>query len=267
MLFRYLLRLVFCLVSSISASQVPAATVPSLTPEQWKSDVHYLYEQMAKKHKDLYHLTPKSTFDVGVAALESSIPNLTADQIEVEIAKLVAMVGDGHTVFELTVPFGMHGVQGRSFFPIDLYLFSDGLFVRSADPRYANIVGGRVVRIGPYTADDAIHAALALVSRDNDIDAMSRVPRIFTVPELMKGLGLSSSTDEARFAIDQNGHTSTVTIKAHPYESKQGWVDAAPGGRPPASLAESSGRHLLVRVFALCSDAVRAIQRSYEQAR
>jgi hypothetical protein len=135
-----------------------------------------------KKHKNLYHLTSKSTFDAALATLDSRIPNLTAEQIEVEIAKLVAMVGDGHTVFELTVPFGMHGVRGRNFFPIDLYLFSDGLFVRAADPHYATIVGGRVVRIGPYAADDALHSALPLVSRDNDMDAMSRVPRIFTYP-------------------------------------------------------------------------------------
>jgi hypothetical protein len=225
-------RLVLCLVYSISATQIPAATVPSLTPEQWKSDVHYLYEQMAKKHKNLYHLTPKSAFDAAVAALDSRISNLTAEQIEVEIAKFVAMVGDGHTVFELTVPFGMHGVQGRDAFPIDLYFFSDGLFIRSADPHYAAIVGGKVVRIGSYTADDAIHAALALVSRDNDMDAISRMPRIFTVPELVKGLGLSSSREEVQFTIDKNGQTSTVTVRAQPYEGKEGWVDAASGANP-----------------------------------
>jgi hypothetical protein len=232
MSFRSLPHLVLCLVYSISATQVLAATVPSLTPEQWKSDVHYLYEQMAKKHKNLYHLTPKSTFDAAVAALDSRISNLTAEQIEVEIAKFVAMVGDGHTAFELTVPFGMHGVQGRDAFPIDLYFFSDGLFVRSADPHYAAIVGGKVVRIGSYTADDAIHAALALVSRDNDMDAISRMPRIFTVPELVKGLGLSSSREEVQFTIDKNGQTSTVTVRAQPYEGKEGWVDAASGANP-----------------------------------
>ena len=228
-MFPPLLCLAFCLVCGIFATQVRVVTDPSLTPEQWKSDVRYLYEQMAKNHKDLFHSTPKNTFDAAVAALENQIPSLTAEEIEVEIAKLVAMVGDGHTVFELAVPFGMHGTQGRSSFPIELYLFSDGLFVRSADPHYAAIVGGRVVRIGPYTADDAIHKALPLVSRDNDMDAMSRVPRIFTVPELMKGLGFSSSTDEAPFTIDKNGHTSIVTIKAQPYEGKKVWVDAAPG--------------------------------------
>jgi hypothetical protein len=227
MMFGPLLNVAFCLVCGIS--QMSTATDSPLTPEQWKSDVHYLYEQMAKNHKNLFHSTPKSSFDVAVTALENRIPNLTAEQIEVEIAKLVAMVGDGHTVFELTVPFGMHGVQGRSFFPIDMYLFSDGLFVRSADPHYAAIVGGRVVRIGPYTADDAIHMALPLVSRDNDMDAMGRVTRIFTIPELMKGLGFSSTVEEAQFTIEKDGRTSTINIKAAPYQGKEGWVDAAPG--------------------------------------
>jgi Tetratricopeptide repeat len=58
---------------------------------------------------------------------------------------------------------------------------------------------------------------------------MSRASRIFTVPELMKGLGLSSSTDEAQFTIDKNGHTSTVIIRAEPYQGSTGWVNAAPG--------------------------------------
>ena len=229
MLFGLLVRLAFCLVCSIFVSRVHSAGVPSLTPQQWKSDVRYLYEQMARNHKNLYHSTPKSAFDAAVTALQDRIPNLTAEQIEVEIAKLVAMVGDGHTVFELTVPFGMHGVQGRSFFPIELYLFSDGLFVRSADPRYAAVVGGRVVRIGSYMADEAIQIALPIVSRDNDMDAMSRVPRIFTIPELMKGLGFSPSTEEAQFTVEKNGRTSTIILKAKPYQGKEGWVDAAPG--------------------------------------
>lgn len=88
-------------------AQVYAASTSDLTADQWRSDLRYLYKQMAEKHKDLYHSTPKATFDAAVASLDKKIPELTTEQIEVELARLVAMVGDGHTVFDLTVPFGI----------------------------------------------------------------------------------------------------------------------------------------------------------------
>ena len=228
-----LLRLgVVVLLGSVFANPVQPATVPALSPEQWRGDVRYLYEQMAKKHKNLYHSTSKAAFDAAVATLENRIPDLTGEQIEVEIAKLVAMAGDGHTAFELTIPFGMHGTQGRSFFPIELYHFSDGWFVRSVDSEYGGVVGGRVVKIGPYETDQAIQMALPLVSRDNDMDAMSRVPRIFIIPELMKGLGLAGSLEEAQFTIEKDGRTTTAKVRAKPYEGRQSWVDASTGHKP-----------------------------------
>jgi hypothetical protein len=239
-LFKQLLYLTACLICGAFLNQMPAANAPPLTPDQWRSDVRYLYEQMARKHKNLYHATPRGVFDDAVARLEDRIPALTAEQIEVEIAKLVALAGDGHTVFDLTVPFGVHGMQERLFFPIELYVFSDGLFVRSADPQYASVVGGKVVRIGGYSADDAIRAALPLVSRDNDMDAMARVCRILIAPDLVKGLGLSPTNGEVRFTIEKDGHTSTITIQARPHQGKEGWVDAAPAGdRRPLWLSHS----------------------------
>ena len=212
--------------------QAIAGSAPVLTADQWRSDLRFVYEQMQKKHKNLFHLMPKTTFDAAVASLDRRIPDLTTEQIEVELAKLVALVGDGHTAFELTVPFGMHGVQGRLSFPVDLYLFSDGLFLRSADQRYAAVVGGKVIKIGPYEVDKAIELALPLVSRDNDMDAKGRVPRIFTRPELMKGLGLSASLEEVQFTIEKDGKASSITVRAVPYEGKQRWIDAAPAVRP-----------------------------------
>ena len=225
---KFVFRVAFCLVIFGYAIDLGAATVSSLTSEQWKSDVTFLYDQMAKKHKDLYHSTSKPEFDAVFAALEAKIPTLSAEQIEVEIAKLVAKVGDGHTAMDLTAPFGMFGLQGRLAFPVELYFFSDGLFVRSADPEYSSIVGGRVLRIGPRTVEEATKAALELVSRDNEMDATGRVHRIFMIPELMLGLGLSTSADEAQFTIEKDGRQSVVTIRAKLYQGKNGWVDAAP---------------------------------------
>ena len=66
----------------------------------------------------------------------------------VELMRIVAMVGDGHTALapEFDERIGFHR------FPIQLYDFYDGLFIISADSAHANLFGAKVITIGPSSS-------------------------------------------------------------------------------------------------------------------
>ena len=123
---------------AISAQTPP----PKLTAAQWQADVRFLGDELPRRHKNAYHRMKREDFEAAVNKLYSGVPNMTHDEIIVGLLKLVAMVNDGHTNM-VPRPFFQSGV-----YPIRLYLFSDGLYVQKAAPAYADMLGGRVVRIG-----------------------------------------------------------------------------------------------------------------------
>ena len=95
-------------------------------------------------HPSPFHAISEQAFEKAAADVGAALPNYTRDRAVLEFARLVALIGDGHTTMGY---FGFSG-SGPLFraFPIRLYSFKDGWFVRSASPEYASILGGRVCR-------------------------------------------------------------------------------------------------------------------------
>jgi hypothetical protein len=111
-------------------------------------------------------VTP-TRFDSAVADLHRRIPSLERHRIIVEMARIAALVGDGHTNIAPT----RDPKIGFRTLPIQLYFFKDGLFVRAANPAHAQLVGARIVRIGAATPEAAYRRVRELVGRDNDMGA------------------------------------------------------------------------------------------------
>jgi hypothetical protein len=95
----------------------------------WRDDLTYMAREMARRHKNLYHTVSRARFDSAITALSRRVPWLERHQIIVEMARIVALVGDGHTNIAPTrdPKIGFHTL------PIQLYFFKDALFVRAAE--------------------------------------------------------------------------------------------------------------------------------------
>jgi tetratricopeptide (TPR) repeat protein len=142
-----------------------AARLSPAEVEKWRQDLRYLAEEMPRRHRDLFHAMTREQFEAAVKRLDEKIPTLARYQLIVELQRLVAMVGDGHTSIQ-GIPFDSK-IDFHSY-PLTLYLYKDGLFVQSADAKYAEAVGARVVKIGNATAEEALRAAHDLVFHDNE---------------------------------------------------------------------------------------------------
>src|SRR5262249_39648776 len=123
----------------VQANAPPAA----ITAEQWREDLAVFANQAPNVHKNLFHAMTREQFDAAIQRLKDRVPTLSRNQIIVELVRIVAQIGDGHSYVSLLEP----PISFRRY-PIKLYEFPDGIYVVAADPKYKAIVGGRVVEMG-----------------------------------------------------------------------------------------------------------------------
>ena len=162
-------------------------------------------EEMPKRHKNLFHTMTREQFEGAVSKLHERIPRLARHQIIVEMARIVAMVGDGHTNVAPT----RDPKIGFRALPVKLYLFKDGLFVRAATREHADLVGARVVKIGNLTVEQALLRVREIVGRDNEMDVKFFGPHLLVMPEVLHALGLIEEMGDARFIVEKRAGNQT----------------------------------------------------------
>lgn len=206
----------------------------SLTTDQWRDDLRFMASEMPKVHKNLFHTISKAQFDSAVQSLGERIPSLKRHQIIVEMARIAALIGDGHTNIAPT----RDPKIGFRQFPIQLYLFKDGLYIRSAAKEYSNLVGARIVSIGNFSVDQAYAVVRTIIGRDNEMGVQFFAPFLLTMPEVLHAFGIIESMENGTFTVEQNGKKSVVQLKpsgATPlfapdtdtsWLPQRGWIDA-----------------------------------------
>ena len=178
-----------------------------MTPDKWREDLRFFAAEVVRTHKNAYHAVSKEDFAKNVAALDARIPSMEDHQIVVEIMRLVASIGDGHT----GVRWGMLAASG--VFPISFYIYDDGMFVQKAATEYPAIVGGKVTKIGGIPVEEAIAKLAPLIWRDNDMGIKTSLPLYLTSPKILHAAGISPSKDSTEFSILKDGRESKIEIK------------------------------------------------------
>src|SRR5690349_593757 len=92
---------------------------PDPTADEWRGDLAYMAREMEARHKNLYHTVTPARFAEAVARLDAEIPALARHQIIVELARIVALVGDAHTTIYLR---GHDPAIGFHAYPLRLWL-------------------------------------------------------------------------------------------------------------------------------------------------
>ncbi len=247
------------LVLALAALALPPRTPQAQAPDsalarQWREDLAYLARELPRTHKDLFHSLRREQFDSAVAALDRKLPTLARHQIVVELARLVARVGDGHTNVSPTrdPKIGFHT------YPVKLYFFKDGLFIRSAARAHADLVGAKVARIGRMTVPQAYEAVRELIGRDNEMNARFFAPFLLAMPEVLHAIGAIDDLGAVPLLLEQSGaRTVAVLEPAGPaamlpadtdvsWAPEAGWVDmrGASGAATPLWLRGDPREHL-----------------------
>ncbi|HVE60093.1 MAG TPA: S41 family peptidase, partial [Pyrinomonadaceae bacterium] len=233
-----LLLVVFAFAPNAGAQNAKTET------EKWREDLRFMAQEMPKRHKDMFHRITREQFEAAIKNLDARIPNLERNQIIVEMQRIAAMIGDGHTNLYPT----RDAKVGFHILPVKLYLFSDGLFIRAAKKEQADLVGARIIKIGNLTAQQAVAKAGALVGSDNEWDAKYFAPQLLVMPEILHALGMSNDTGSASFTLEKNGKQQTVLLKQiglaevmpgdtdMTWTAKDGWIDLRDAATDPLPL-------------------------------
>src|SRR5262245_39504984 len=104
----------------------------------------------------------------------------------VELQGLMKHLGDGHCY---VMPAHARAVRS-TWLPLQLYHFSDGLFVIDAAEGHERWVGRRLLRLGPVSADDAMKRMADVVSRDNEMGVRWIGPFLLRFRGTLEMLGL-----------------------------------------------------------------------------
>lgn len=223
-----------CFIAVNSVLAVFGQQQQTLSPEnakQWREDLRFLAEELPKRHANLFHTMSREQFETAVKRLDERIPTLQRHQVIVEIGRIFAMVGDGHTRLNL-----LSAPAGLRRYPLRLYWFKDGIFVDAATSEYAQIAGARVVKIGNTAVEEAYRTVGQVVQRDNEINARDNIPERMVVPEILHALKLIDDMEKARFVFERQGKQFTVELK--PMEPGKGykWFEMRAGSTNPTPL-------------------------------
>ncbi len=66
--------------------------------DKWVTDITFLTEQLPKRHKNLFFKLDSADFYEEAERIKESVDELTDDELRVAVSRLIASVGDGHTI-------------------------------------------------------------------------------------------------------------------------------------------------------------------------
>jgi hypothetical protein len=248
------ITIVACLVFTVPtlAAGQTATDKPDhrLSPQDWREDLRFLATQMRLKHKSLFHTMTEAEFNQAVEKLDADIPQLNEDQIFVRFLQIMAMVQDGHSGFD-TRPIPPPDLKDH--IPVRFVRYADGIYVRAAAPEYADMVAGKVVKVGSSGWWEAIQRVESIESHDpgNKGEQLAWSAKTsLNCPRLLYGLGLSQSRESAEFTIEKSGQSHSFTMKAsvplgewYLNSVPAGWVDARPESVPVTLERQHEDKH------------------------
>lgn len=198
--------------------------------QRWRDDLAHLADGLRREHREPFHRVSPAAFDGAVRALDGRIPWLADHEVVVELARLVALIGDGHTALRLTE------VPGFRRYPVEVYRFSDGLFLRRLAAEHAAAVGARLLAVNGTPADEAYEAVGPFVSRDNEMGVWAGAPPLLGSPEVLHAVGVVSDRERASFLVQlRDGSRATLVLSRAP-ERPGGMADARDGAEAPVPL-------------------------------
>jgi C-terminal processing protease CtpA/Prc len=202
----------------------------STTAGRRRQDLQYLAEALTRCHVRPFGKTPEPVFRQAVADLDQAMGSLTEAQAVVGLARVVALLGDGHTALSLRPD----NTRFRRL-PLRLYWFPDGLYVTDATAAHPAARGLRVARIGDRTPAEADRGVGELISQDNAAAVLDQSPDYLTLGEVLAALGMADSPTRVGLILEgERGAPTTLDVDAVAEEASLRWLSTSDPSPPLA---------------------------------
>jgi hypothetical protein len=213
---------------------IATSTLDTAQVTLWRADLEYLRREMPNQHANLFHAMTRPQFDSAFSAIRAELPHLTRYGVIVELMRLDALVGDGHSSVS---PWRDTVVKFHTL-PITLYRFDDGYHIRAVRTSARDLLGARVLRIGSFAIDSAEKVVAPLISHDNSMALWQYSPLLLAMPEVLAATHIVSDPNAVPVTVEQNGHERTLTLhpvelfpnfsgdQDHEWDPRPNWIDA-----------------------------------------
>lgn len=190
-----LVRTGYLPILAFRMKQPAVMPIPAETRDaRWQQTVEYLGSQLPYLHVNPYFKISEEEFQGSVTKLSNDVPKLNDEQIIVEMLRIIASIGDGHTrAYPAAEPVGLPSL------PLEMRWVEDSLIVFSASPEYRQAVGAQVIQIGEHSLAEVYNAVKPLVPADNEIQTLDGTPAYIAMPTILYGLNLIHEKDRVTF--------------------------------------------------------------------
>jgi tetratricopeptide (TPR) repeat protein len=209
--------------------------------EQWAWDLDFLVRRMEQMHWRLYDHISKEEFSSAMDRLKADAPKLPNDRARARLMQMLARVGDGHTLLSGFA----EGETSTPRLPLQLYSFTDGLFIVGAAEAHKELAGAKVLKVGSLNAADALQKAREYCSVDNEMGYLDGAPTRLLHPGILQEIGASDGPS-VEFTVQlRDGSERKAKIEPAPFARQMNH----PGGtsRPAFVTANVKGVEPLYR--------------------
>jgi putative CocE/NonD family hydrolase len=207
-------------LSRVGGARAPGWDTPTLrlSKGQWREDLRFFAAELPKRHANAFHHVPRRQFDAEVAALDRQIDALDADAVLVGMARIAALVGDGHTHVQRPPDDGN--------LPIDVRRFGDDYRVVAVGEGLHAALGTRVVKVHDTPIARVRQLLWPLTPQDeNPALQEARVEALLTVGIYLHGLGITPKRDRVRYTLaDDSGKEFAFEVRSVPRGGKTKWT-------------------------------------------
>ncbi|TLF45295.1 S41 family peptidase [Maribacter aurantiacus] len=198
------------LIFTLSFFIITAQEVPSI--EDWRNDLEYLHKKVHNDYPFLFVKTTEDAFDIEVEKLHGLIPTLEPHEIIIGFSRIIALFKYGHMAVGFNIePFEFH------YLPINLYQFSDGIYLQGVHKNYQDVVGSEVIEINGIPIIDALKKVYPVVSAENSQYFKSYGINYLTIMEVLHAQGITNDLKSSiEFTLERNGETFKKVFDAMP---------------------------------------------------
>ncbi|MGE3109544.1 MAG: hypothetical protein AB7G11_07865 [Phycisphaerales bacterium] len=200
---------------NVVAVQPESAPVLQPVPEadrvaRWNQDLDALLKEFPAGHKNAFFRITQDSWNARAADIRAIIPEKSDQQLVVELKRLVALIGDGHSMISSDA---QSAVPPSKPYLLGLAWLSDGVFLSAIPKQHEALLAQRLVRLGDTPLEKAIELVATLRAHDNEFGRRNHVVQDLRDAESLAALGIVPGADSALFTFaDAAGAETTIRL-------------------------------------------------------
>ncbi len=148
------------------AGRIPSSET-STREACWRADLRYFERLCRLAHPNAFTVADEEEWNEDLNRLEQTIDSSSDLQLTIELMRLMAKLGDGHSAILPPI----EGEGAWHLLPFVPFRASDGWYVVGAPRGLSDLVGARILQADGRPWDELVQFASELIGRDNGITA------------------------------------------------------------------------------------------------